>query len=100
MSSQSNQIDQIIEKLFSERWSSDLANAPIQDKREQLYKTLVSQINGYWSGNTAYNIAVDGGFLKDSKWKTDKKTNLCVGKELTFLGIMFMHEMEGQGNES
>lgn len=92
--SELNQTDQIIDNLFSERWTGDLSNASIECKRQQLYKTLVSQIGGYWSGHTAYHIAVDGGFLKDSKWKADKKTNLCIGKELTMLGEMFVKEME------
>ena len=30
-------IDKIIKKLFSERWTKDLADAPIEQQREQLF---------------------------------------------------------------
>jgi len=75
-------IDKIIKKLFSERWTDNLANAGIEQQKKQLYKTLSDQTNGYWSGHTAYHLAVDGGFLIDEKSNTNKK--------LTELGKMFM----------
>jgi len=77
-----SEINQIIKKLFSERWTENLANADIGAQRKQLYKTLTDQINGYWSGHTAYHLAVDGGFLIDAKSGTDKR--------LTILGQMFI----------
>jgi len=40
-------------------------NNCVKKKRELIAKTLRNQINGFWSGHTAYHIAVDGGFLKD-----------------------------------
>lgn len=76
-------INKIIKKLFSERWTKNLANADIDDQRAQLRKTLRDQTNGYWSGHTAYYLAVDGGFLIDAKSGTDKK--------LTALGELFMN---------
>jgi len=50
--------------------------------KAQLSKTLQNQIDGYWSGHTAYSIAVDGGFLIDTKHGTYK--------ELTELGKTFL----------
>jgi len=79
--------DKIIYKLFSARWTSNLAEAPIEDMRKQLHKNLTDQVNGFWSGSTAYGIMVDGGFLIDGKSSTFKK--------LTVLGQMFMDSMGG-----
>ena len=75
-------IDKIIKKLFRERWTENLANADIKDQKAQLFKTLRDQTRGYWSGHTAYHLAVEGGFLIDAKSNTNKK--------LTALGEMFM----------
>ncbi len=87
-------IDKIIHNLFSTRWSGDLSNSPIEDMRKQLHKNLQNQIDGYWSGHTAYNIMVDGGFLIDSKRVyVDGK---CKGKKLTVLGKMFMESMKNE----
>lgn len=85
--------DKIIQKLFTERWTDNLANAPIEKMREQLYKTLADQVNGYWSGHTAYFLAVDGGFLVDSKRTMLCEENKAKGKKLTALGQMFMDSM-------
>lgn len=52
--------------------------------KEQLHKTLQNQLDGYWSGSTAYHIVTKGGFLFDCK--RDAK------KELTPLGQMFMDQ--------
>ena len=54
--------------------------------KAQLYKNLNDQLNGYWSGSTAYFIMTHGGFLKDSK----KSTN----KSLTALGELFIKDYE------
>ena len=88
-----NVVDAIISKLFAERWTEDLAKAPIEKQRKQLFKTLTDQINGFWSGHTAYHLAVDGGFLIDSKRKYIEETNKCEGKKLTELGKFFMKSM-------
>ena len=80
--------------MFSNRWSGDLNKAPIEDMQKQLYKNLQDQINGYWSGRTAYGIMVDGGFLIDSKRKRIKDTGMAKGKKLTVLGQMFMESMK------
>lgn len=79
-------IDKIISKLFAERWTENLAQAPIEEQRKQLFKTLTDQTRGYWSGHTAYHLAVEGGFLIDGKSNTDKK--------LTELGKIFMESMK------
>ena len=77
-------INKIISKLFKERWTENLANASIDEQRGQLFKTLQDQMRGYWSGHTAYHLAVDGGFLIDAKSNANKK--------LTALGEMFMNQ--------
>lgn len=79
-------INTIITKLFKERWTANLADATLDMQKAQLHKTLKDQLNGYWSGHTAYHLAVDGGFLIDSKNGSHKR--------LTELGKMFMQEME------
>ncbi len=92
--SRPSETDEIIKSLFSSRWSGRLAQAPVSDMRKQLHKTLTDQANGYWSGNTAYHIAVDGGFLVDSKRERIDGTNMAKGKKLTALGERFMKSME------
>jgi len=87
-------IDKIIYKLFASRWSGDLCNSPIEDMRNQLHKNLQNQVDGFWSGHTAYNIMVDGGFLVDSKRINIPKTNMAKGKKLTELGQIFMDSMK------
>ncbi len=84
-----SQLDQIIHGLFSTCWSGDLRNAPIKRMREQLYKNLKDQLNGYWSGHTAYHILIDGGFIVDAP----------KGKKVaTKLGQMFIGEMENSND--
>lgn len=85
--------DKIISGLFSTRWSGDLSNSPIEDMRKQLHKTLKDQMCGYWSGHTAYHIAVDGGFLIDSKRVRLPDSNMAEGKRLTEIGKAFMESM-------
>ena len=87
-------INKIIYKLFSERWSSDLSDSPIEDMRSQLHKNLQNQVDGFWSGHTAYHLMVDGGFLIDSKRVRIKDTGMAKGKQLTVLGEMFMESMK------
>lgn len=85
-----NHIDTIIKGLFSSRWSGDLSSAPIEEMRKQLHKNLQNQVDGYWSGHTAYSIMVDGGFLIDSKREPIDGSNMAKGKRLTELGKIFM----------
>lgn len=87
-------IDKIIHNLFSTRWSGDLNNAPIQEMKKQLYKNLKNQIDGFWTGHTAYHIMVDGGFLIDAKRQRIKDTEMYEGKKLTELGVLFMESHE------
>ena len=75
--------DNVISKLFKSRWSDDIALAPIEKQRKQLYKTLFDQVRGYWSGHTAYQLAVDGGFLIDGKSNTLKQLTSC-GEEFMY----------------
>lgn len=89
-------INKIIHQLFSTRWTGDLRNSPIEEMRRQLHKNLQNQVDGYWSGHTAYNLMVDGGFLIDSKRVYDKDSNRNKGKKLTVLGQMFMDSMKTQ----
>ena len=88
-----NVIDKIIHELFSTRWTDDLNNSPIEDMRNQLYKNLKNQVDGFWSGHTAYHIMVDGGFIVDSKRVYSEDSNRAKGKKLTSLGKMFMDSM-------
>jgi len=89
-------IDKIIFSLFTSRWSGDLNKAPINDMRAQLYKNLHNQVDGFWSGHTAYHLMVDGGFLIDSKRKRIKDTGMAKGKKLTVLGQMFMDDYQSK----
>ena len=84
-----NDINKIIKKLFSERWTDNLANADIEAQRKQLFKTLRDQTCGYWSGHTAYHLATEGGFLIDAKSNSNKK--------LTALGQMFVDDYRTKG---
>ena len=90
--------NKVIRLLFSTRWSNNLSDAPIKDMRKQLHKNLQNQIDGYWSGHTAYGIMVDGGFLVDSKRKYSEETNKCEGKKLTVFGQMFMDDYALKGS--
>lgn len=83
-------IDQIIHDLFSTRWVGESVTCSLQAMKKQLHKNLTDQINGYWSGHTAYHIMVDGGFLVDEPNTTGKP------KKLTKLGEMFMSEYENK----
>ena len=77
--------DKIITELFQARWCGDHVLSSLDNMKEQLAKTLRDQLSGYWSGHTAYHIAVDGGFLNDAKSGEDK--------ELTSMGLVFLNEM-------
>lgn len=76
--------DEYINKLFEGSNFGAKINGSTEAKRAQIVKTLRDQVSGYWSGHTAYHIAVDGGFLKDAK--------RTANKELTALGVAFIQE--------
>jgi len=80
-------MDKVIKELFEKNWHGEHVLSSLDNMKKQLAKTLRDQINGYWSGHTAYNIAVNGGFLKDAK-SSDKK-------ELTALGRRFLYNQGG-----
>ena len=81
-----NQIDELIADLFKS-WTGP-ARESLEEAKKQLHKNLSDQINGYWSGSTAYWIMTHGGFLIDAPSGQKKK--------LTALGEMFMKSMDGK----
>lgn len=74
--------DEYINKLFENTNFGPEVNSSAEGKRKMLAKTLKNQVDGYWSGHTAYHIAINGGFLKDAKSGSPK--------ELTALGELFL----------
>lgn len=80
--------DEYVNELFEGTNFGEPTNNCVLKKREQIAKNLRDQLNGYWSGHTAYHILIDGKFLKDAK--SNEK------KEPTALGVAFLQEMEGQ----
>lgn len=80
-----SQIDDLISDLFKS-WNGP-ASENLDMARKQLHKNLSDQMDGYWSGHTAYWIMTHGGFLMDAPKGQQKK--------LTALGEMFMNEMKG-----
>ena len=81
-------MEEIISDLFMARWSGSVVLSNVDNMKEQLNKTLIDQLAGYWSGHTAYNIAVDGGFLLDE--------GKSEGKKLTPLGVLFTKDYAKQ----
>ena len=79
--------DEVIYKLFSTYWVGTQQDN-LELAKKQLYKNLTDQVNGYWSGSTAYYIMTTGGFLIDGKKGTKKK--------LTSIGEMFMESMKNK----
>lgn len=82
-------INEIIEDMFNLCWHGEHTLSSIENMRKQLYKNLKDQLNGYWSGHSAYSIMVNGGFLINSKRGTKK--------ELTELGKRFIKDFELEG---
>lgn len=80
--------DKFINELFDGTNFGKPTNESVDKKRQQIAKTLRDQITGYWSGHTAYHIAVNGGFLHDAKSGDTKR--------LTALGILFLNEEMGK----
>jgi hypothetical protein len=87
-------MNELIEKLFKENWHGKETTKSLDNMKAQLYKNLNDQLNGYWSGSTAYYIMTKGGFLVDSKRPSKRKEK----KQLTELGKMFMKEYEDEYN--
>ena len=85
-----NEIDKVIFDIFNERWVGEGALKNIDTMKAQLHKTLTDQTRGYWSGHTAYHLAVDIGFLVDGDSNTKKK--------LTRMGAQFMNSMTNDLN--
>lgn len=79
-------LNEIIEDMFNQNWTGEYTLSSIENMRKQLYKNLKDQLNGYWSGSSAYSIMVLGGFLIDSKSGTKK--------QLTALGEKFIEDFE------
>lgn len=78
--------DEYITVLFQGTNFGDTINNSVDEQRALIARTLRNQIDGYWSGHTAYHIVVDGGFLKDAK--------VGAVKHLTKLGHLFLLEFE------
>lgn len=85
-----NEIDKVIFDIFNERWVGESVLKNIDTMKSQLKKTLQNQMDGYWSGHTAYHLAVDIGFLVDGDSNTKKK--------LTIMGAQFMNSMTNDLN--
>lgn len=79
-------MNEIIEKMFNMYWTGKETLSSIENMRKQLRKNLKDQLNGYWSGHSAYAIMTKGGFLIDSKSGTKK--------ELTQLGKDFIEDYD------
>lgn len=82
-------INEIIEDMFKQNWTGKETLSSIENMRKQLYKNLKDQLNGYWSGHSAYSIMVYGGFLINKK-RSEKA-------ELTALGERFIEDFERLG---
>lgn len=79
-------VDKAIQDLFEENWYGKETLKSLDSMKAQLYKNLNDQLDGYWSGSTAYYIMTKGGFLIDAKSGTKK--------QLTTLGELFMRSYE------
>ena len=85
-------LDKYIQKAFVTRWSGIYVLSSLENMKVQLYKSLKDQINGYWSGSTAYGIMIDYGFLIDAKHENGKP------KKLTELGKIFIEEFDSKND--
>ena len=65
--------DNFISELFKGTNFGSRINNSVEEQRKLIAKTLRNQIEGYWSGHTAYHIVVNGGFLKDAKSGEEKR---------------------------
>ena len=78
----SKELDKHIRELFEKNWFGDNVLSSLFNMKVQLRKNLNDQMEGYWSGGSAYFIMTSGGFLVDAKVGTKKG--------LTRLGAEFM----------
>lgn len=79
-------LDEYIEEAFKSRWVGESVLSSLENMKAQLYKNLKNQIDGYWSGHTAYHLMIDYGFLIDAKHENGKRKNL------TRLGVLFIED--------
>ncbi len=91
-----SEINEVISRLFKQRWTKNLSEASVKEQRAQLHKNLTDQLGGYWSGHTAYSIMVDGGFLVDSD-RVQLGLGFCKPKKLTAFGALFMQDYKARG---
>jgi hypothetical protein len=85
--------DEYIEHLFAGCNFGETINESIEEKRNLIAKTLRNQVDGFWSGHTAYGIVTTGGFLVDAKRGKVKR--------LTALGVAFLeNHKEANAHES
>jgi hypothetical protein len=85
-------IDDLILDLFKKHWHGPESES-LELAKKQLHKNLTDQVNGHWSGASAYFIMTHGGFLIDSKMIAIPGSNKHRGKKLTALGQVFMESM-------
>lgn len=85
-----SELDAMIGELFAANWRGP-EQFDVGLAKKQLAKNLRDQINGFWSGHTAYWIMTNGGFLVDSKRGSEKK--------LTAVGKLFLRNMDQEGSE-
>lgn len=76
-----SEVDKIVYRMFRKYWNGDHTVSSLHNMRVQLRKNIQNQLDGFWSGSSAYQIMTQGGFIVDAK--TGKK-------KLTELGKMFM----------
>ena len=82
--------DDFVNNLFEGLNFGGHINGSVEEKRKQIAKTLRDQVNGYWSGHTAYHLVVNAGFLHDAK------REVGVGKTLTAFGVAFMQNHQSK----
>jgi len=78
--------DDYINKLFEGTDFGGVVDRSVDSKRQFIAKKLRHQLQGCWTGHTAYHLMVYGGFLIDS--------SRYHKKQLTLLGSVFMRSME------
>lgn len=92
-------LDDYIKEAFLGWWSGGAQSLTLDEMKAQLHKNLKDQVNGYWSGHSAYGIMVHYGFLIDQK-----PGGIESKKKLTRLGEMFMQEytaeLQGKGKNN
>ena len=58
--------DEVIFEIFNIHWIGPERD-DVNLAKKQLLKNLTNQVEGYWSGHSAYYIMTRGGFLIDGK---------------------------------